>query len=123
MRKLITHDAFLAFRVLKEIDIKQELIRMAEAVRNKDEEDTEKLKTEVGMELIMGVLANAGTESAERAVYAFLAGPMEIPAGELAQMDLLEFMGEIKKLIEFIDKDEWRDFFTPLVKTLMELST
>ena len=123
MRKLITHDAFLAFRVLKEIDIKQELIRMADAVRNKDEEDTEKLKTEVGMELIMGILANAGTESAERAVYAFLAGPMEIPAGELAQMDLLEFMGEIKKLIEFIDKDEWRDFFTPLVKTLMELST
>lgn len=123
MRKLITHDAFLAFRVLKEIDIKQELIRMAEAVRNKDEEDTEKLKTEVGMELIMGILANAGTESAERAVYAFLAGPMEIPAGELSQMDLLEFMGEIKKLIEFIDKDEWRDFFTPLVKTLMELST
>lgn len=122
MRKLITHDAFLAFRVLKEIDIKQELIRMAEVVRSRttDDEDTEKIQQEVGMELIMGVLANAGTESAERAVYAFLAGPMEIPAGELAQMDLLEFMNEVKKLIEFIDKDEWRDFFTPLVKTLLK---
>lgn len=120
MRKLITHDAFLAFRVLKEIDIKQELIRMAEVVKSRNEEDTDKLQTEVGMELIMGILANAGTESAERAVYAFLAGPMEIPAGELAQMDLLEFMGEVKKLIEFIDKDEWRDFFTPLVKTLLK---
>lgn len=109
MRKLITHDAFLACRVIHEIGVKDELVSMANAIRNRGE--SEKSQEEIGLELIMGVLANAGTERAEMAVYTFLEGPLEIPAAELKQMDLLKFMSTIKEYIGFIDLEEWRDFF------------
>lgn len=114
MRKLITHDAFMAFRVLHEVGIKDELVSMANAIRNRGE--TEKSQEEIGLELIMGVLANAGTERAERAVYAFLEGPLEIPGVELEQMDLLEFMGLIRDFVGSMDLEEWRDFFHYVVK-------
>lgn len=109
MRKLVSHDAFLACRIIREIGVKDELVAMAYAIKNRGK--SEKSQEEIGIELIMGVLANASTEKAEQAVYAFLEGPLEIPAEEIKQMELLKLLTTIKEYIGFIDLEEWRDFF------------
>ena len=115
MRRLITHDAFMAFRVVKEIGVEDKLIALANNIRDTKEK---KSQEEIGLEFIMGLLANAGSEKAEKAVYACLAGPMEIPEDELRNMDLILFMDKIKEFIAFIDTEEWRGFFHSLWKIL-----
>jgi hypothetical protein len=117
MRKLIAHDVFLAFRLLKEVGIKEEMVGMVEKIRNGDLED-KKTQAEVGAELIFGVLAKAGTEASEDAFFAFLEGPLEMPAEELKNMDLFELSGLISEFIQSMNLEEWKAFFQPLVKIL-----
>ena len=119
MRKLITHDAFMAFRVLNEIGVKEEMAAMANALRERGKTKfDQKAQEEIGIELIMGLLGKAGSEGAEKAVYAFLSGPMEIPAEDLRNMDLLEFMGKLKEFVTFMNLEEWRVFFQSVGKIL-----
>lgn len=116
MRKLVSKDLFAALRVVKEVGVKDQLKEMADVITQAKEsgEDLEKKQRELGVELILGVLANCGTERAERAFFAFLEGPLEIPAEELREMDLLEFGELIKTFIESIDGEAWRSFFDSL---------
>ena len=115
MRKLITHDAFMAFRVIKEVGVEEKLIALANNIRGSKEKKTQE---EIGLEFIMGILAGAGTEKAEKAVYACLAGPLEIPEDDLRNMDLMAFLEKVKEFIAFIGIEEWRDFFRSLGKIL-----
>ena len=116
MRKLVSKDLFAALRVVKEVGVKDQLKEMADVITQAKEsgEDLEKKQRELGVELILGVLANCGTERAERAFFAFLSGPLEIPEEELREMDLLEFGELVKTFIDSIDREAWRSFFDSL---------
>ena len=114
MRKLNGHDVFMALRVLKKIGVKDELMNLAQWMREGREEPQEK----VGARLVFSVLANAGDEDAERAFFEFLAGPLEKPAKELAEMDLLDLADEVDTFVKTVDKERWRSFFRSLAETL-----
>lgn len=120
MRTLKSKDLFAALRVVKEVGIKDEMRRMAELV--KDGKINTKEQAELGIELVMNILANCGTESAEKAFFAFLSSPMEIDAEELREMDLEDFAVKIRELIETVDIDHWRGFFHSLAELIKKQS-
>lgn len=112
MRGLKSTDLFAALRVVKEIGIKDEMKRMAEALQGA--KINKKTQTEVGMELIMSVVANCGTPSAEKAFFEFFSGVSEIPINELMEMDLDKFADTVKEFVLSVDLEHWKAFFTQL---------
>lgn len=110
MRELKSTDLFAALRIVKEIGIKDEMKRMAEAIQGVSDAN----QTEVGIELIMSVLANCGSEGAEKAFYSFLSGVTEASVADLKNMELTEFADLIREFVQSIDIDHWRGFFTSL---------
>lgn len=115
MRKLNGHDVFMALRVMKKIEIKEELVELAKAINDKDNTLTQ---TTLGAKLILSVLANCGDEAAEKAFFDFLAGPLETTGEVLAETGLSELFAKTEELIQSIDVEEWRAFFTSVVKML-----
>lgn len=116
MRKLKSTDLFAALRVVKEIGIKDEMKQFAQAVA--EGRMTAKTQREMGAELIFGLLANCGSEGAEKAFFEFLSGPMEIPTAELRDMDLDVFAEKVKEFISSVDMEHWKGFFSSLVELL-----
>lgn len=115
MRKLNGHDVFMAFRVMKKIGIKEELVELAKAIQDKVNAQNQ---TTLGAKLILSVLANCGDEEAEKAVFAFLAGPLETPAEELGTMELGKLRDLISELIHSMNLEEWKAFFTAVAGLL-----
>ena len=114
MRNLNGHDVFMGLRVLKKIGVKDELMELAQNMREGKVESQEK----VGARLIFGVLANAGDEDAERAFFEFLSGPLELPAKDISAMDLLDLGDLIDQYIQEMDKERWSAFFRSLLASL-----
>ena len=121
MRQFKSTDLFAALRVTKEIGVKQELKDFANALANG--KISAKTQREMGAELIFGLLGNCGSEGAEKAFVDFLAGPLEMTADELREMDLLVFMEKIKDFVEFIDMEAWKSFFTSLVDLIKRMKS
>lgn len=112
MRNLKSTDLFAALRVVKEIGIKDEVNRFAHLAQGSDV--SEEMQREIGLELILGLLANCGTEAAEKAMYDFLAGPLEISVPELKDMNLDEFAEKIRDFVASVDIEHWTGFFQSL---------
>lgn len=121
MRNLNGHDVFMALRVLKRVGVKDELIELAtymNRVADGKAAVTEEKQEKVGARLIFGLLSNAGDEAAEKAVFEFLAGPLETTAEELAQRDLLDLCEDVDKYIKNMDRERWSGFFRSLSASL-----
>lgn len=112
MRQLKSTDLFAALRVVKAIGVKDQMKEFAQSMAAGTV--SAKTQREMGVELMLGILANCGDKAAETAFYEFLSAPMEIPVEELRDMDLLAFAEKIKEFIAFIDVEAWRAFFTSL---------
>ena len=115
MRKLNGHDVFMAFRVMQKIGIKDELVELAKAIQDKVNAPNQ---TTLGAKLILSVLANCGDEAAEKAVFAFLAGPLESDPETLANTELGQLRNMVTDLIKMMNLEEWRAFFTSLAGLL-----
>lgn len=121
MRNLNGHDVFMALRVLKRVGVKDELIELAtymNRVADGKAAVTAEKQEKVGARLIFGLLSNAGDEAAEKAVFEFLAGPLETTAEELAQRDLLDLCEDVDKYIKSMDQERWSGFFRSLSASL-----
>lgn len=121
MRNLNGHDVFMALRVLKRVGVKDELIELAtymNRVADGKAAVTAEKQEKVGARLIFGLLSNAGDEAAEKAVFEFLAGPLETTAEELAQRDLLDICEDVDKYIKSMDRERWSGFFRSLSASL-----
>lgn len=121
MRNLNGHDVFMALKVLQKIGVKDELVELAtymNRVADGKAAVTAEKQEKVGAKLIFGLLANAGDEEAEKAVFRFLAGPLETDPEELAQRDLLDLCEDVEKYIESIDRERWIAFFRSLSASL-----
>lgn len=121
MRNLNGHDVFMALRVLKKVGVKDELIELAtymNRVADGKAAVTAEKQEKVGARLIFGLLSNAGDESAEKAVFEFLAGPLESTPQELADRDLLDLCEDVDKYIASIDRERWTAFFRSLSASL-----
>lgn len=120
MRQLTGHDVFMALQVLQKIGIKDELYNFAvelnsEAQKAKEEGGAgENLQRKLGAKLVFGILANCGDEAAEKAFFAFLAGPLESTPQALAAMDLFDLVDMIMEWAKTVDKERWKAFFSLL---------
>lgn len=121
MRNLNGHDVFMALKVLQKIGVKDELVELTtymNRVADGKAAVTAEKQEKVGAKLIFGLLSNAGDEEAEKAVFRFLAGPLEADPDELAARDLLDLCEDVEKYIESIDRERWTAFFRSLSASL-----
>ena len=119
MRQLKSTDLFAGLRVVKAIGVKEEMKEFAQSLANGAV--SAKTQREMGVELMLGILANCGNKEAETAFFEFLSAPMEIPVETLREMDLMEFAEKIKELVEYIDMEAWKAFFTSLGDLLKKM--
>jgi len=94
MRKLKTRDVPEFCRTLKMIGIKEEIKQIAMKPISAKEAMSE------GFDLVYSIFDRATEKDAEAYLYAFLAGPFEMTAEEVADMDLTDFIASIKQLAE-----------------------
>ena len=119
MRKLQTHDVFMALKLIRAAGVKDEVSRILKLTEIKEKQGESVSIRDVGIEFILGVMEKlAGTES-ENAFYELLAGPLEIDAEEIKTMDPLDLIEKIQGLQEVVDGERLKNFFKS-VAGLME---
>ena len=119
MRKLQTHDVFMALKVIRAAGMKEEIKNVATLVQEAEKRKIKIKIEDVGFEFIFGVLEKlAGTE-AEDSIYNLLSGPLEIDASEIKIMDPFELVEKIKAMKEVVNLEQAKSFFKS-VAALME---
>lgn len=94
MRKLKTTDIPAFCRCLKAIGIKDQIQQIA------NDADSIKDAWGLGFDLVWNIFDVATELAGERHLYTFLAGPFEMTAEQVADMDLSDFLSAIKQLSE-----------------------
>lgn len=112
MRRLNGQDLICGCRLVRYAKIKEALAGIVNMIRSGAKD------TVVGFELIVEVLGNLSDPEAEKALWAFLAGPLEMDPQELAKTDALEIFDKVEALGEVIGKDDWLAFFERLSKMM-----
>lgn len=111
MRKLQTHDVFMALKLVRAAGVKDEVSRIFKLTEVMEKQGKKISIRDVGIEFILGVMEKlAGTES-ENAFYELLAGPLEIEVEEIKTMDPLDLIEKVQGLQEVIDGERIKNFF------------
>lgn len=93
MRKLQTSDIFNTLRLIKKVDLKEELKPVIKMAADKE------LKIEdVGITGILSVIEILTEKKAEQGMYEILAGPFEMTAKEVEKLELDELVINIETL-------------------------
>lgn len=101
MRNLQTKDIFSMSRLIMSLNLKEELKKIT-VDKNSD-------INSVGYEVFFTVLGKCTDESAEKKVYEFLSGPLEVKTEEVASMDPLDLA---EKVMEVASMDKWKLFLS-----------
>ena len=107
MRNLQTRDFFKAARLIKNLKIKDKIKNFTLEV------GTDSKPEEVGFDFLFMILGECSDTNAEKEIYSFLAGPLEIDPEEVEKMDFLEL---IEKVMKVADIERWKSFFTQIFK-------
>lgn len=110
MRQLKTSDLFSAMRVVKAAGIKDEIKRIA--LENESKKDVN--VREVGAELVLSIVEGLAEKNAEEKFYEFLAGPLEMPAGEIQDLPFTALIEKFKELSSMMAPEGWTNFFKSL---------
>lgn len=107
MRQLATKDIFTMSRIITKANLKDELRRIVK------ESEAGETKLNMGIDLMLGVLAGASSKAVETDIYAFLADVLESTPDDIANSDpdLL-----ITRLTTDDGSKQWKDFFSKLAK-------
>lgn len=92
MRKLQTKDIFAFCRCIKSIGVKDEINKLCKNA------DTITDIWDQGFELVYNIFEAASEKSSEAHVYEFLAGPFEMTANEVEELEVTELFKLIKQL-------------------------
>lgn len=96
MRKLKTSDLFSLSRILKKMNIKDEIKVLAKDITGATSE--EKKKAEQSMEIDLAMLFVENIGSAEKEIYKFFADLTGKTAADIENMDLNDFMNLVQEL-------------------------
>ena len=96
MRKLKTSDLFSMSRILKKMNIKDEIKGLSKDVTGVTTE--EKKKAEQSMEIDLAMLFVENIGSAEKEIYKFFADLAGKTAADIENMDLNDFINLVKEL-------------------------
>lgn len=114
MRKLRVGDAFAGARLIKAAGVKEEITNIIMLVKSGAQVKAE----EVGIDLILSVMDGLADTGAEKKMYEFFAGPMEMTAEEINNLEIMEFIEKIKEFIKEQDMDGWKTFFQSVLKLM-----
>lgn len=109
MRKLKTSDIPAFCRCLKNIGVKEEFKRIAQNSDNLQD------AWSAGYEIIWNIFDLATEKKSEKYLYEFLADIFEVPAKDLADLPLDEFVDGIKQIAE---ENNLASFFSFAVKSM-----
>lgn len=102
MRKLKFPDAFAFARTIKQIGVKEEIKK---AIEGRDKEASAE---SVGIDILWTIFDKATEKKAEKEIYNFFAGPFEMTAEEVENLDLPELIILLKRLAA---ENNLTDFF------------
>lgn len=105
MRNLQTSDIFEACRVVKQLDLKDELLKAVRIAQ----EDGKKDRTAVGFDIIYTIFEKATEVKGEKALYTFISKLFECKPSEVEVMDPVEMLD---KLVEVASIEKWKAFFS-----------
>ena len=105
MRKLRTSDIFAACRLIQKIGVREEIQNVVKAA---EDSKTKKVKTDMGVELLFGIIEKATSENNEAEIYNFLAPLFECEAEAVRDMPPVELLD---KLQEVASIEDWKNFF------------
>lgn len=111
MKKLTGKDLINAARLVKRLEVSDEITRLATSVQNGT---FKKNQEQIGVQLVFTVVGNLGTEDAEKCLWEFLANPFEMKPEEVAELELIELGKKVEELISLEDPEEWKSFFRQL---------
>jgi hypothetical protein len=111
MRKLKTSDLFSLSRILKKMNIKEDIKKLAKDITGATPE--EKKKAEQGMEIDLAMLFVENIGLAEREIYKFFADLTGEAASNIENMDLDKFIDLVKELF---NQDGFASFLSVVSK-------
>lgn len=106
MSTLRTKDVIAGARLLYDLDVKDEIVKLIDKASGMAGEDAQK---EIGIDLLWAVLGKAVASKNEKKVYAFIGSVIGKSANEIADMEALEM---VKELSEVAKVEEWIAFFS-----------
>jgi len=98
MRSLETRDLFSLSRILKKMNIKDEIRGLAKNVSGMAKEDKKKAEQTMQVDIMMLFVENIG--SAEKEIYKLLGDLTDKKVTEIENMKMTEFMDLFKELME-----------------------
>lgn len=113
MRNLETSDIFAAVRLLNKIGVREEI---REVAKQAEENKSNKIRFDMGFDLMFGIIEKAASENAENEIYKFIADIFECEWEDVRKMNPIELFKNLGKVANF---EEWKNFFD-YVKRLMK---
>lgn len=111
MRNLKTVDLFSLSRILKKMNLKEDIKNLAKDVTGLSEEEKIKAEDEMKISLVMLFAENIG--NVEKEVYKLFSDITDKSVKDLQDMNLIDFVNLIKELFE---QDGFDDFLKLAVK-------
>lgn len=111
MRKLETSDLFSLTRILKKMNIKDEIKSLVKDVTGLNDEEKKKAEQALQIELVWLFVENIG--NAEKEIYKFLADLTGMKTEEIKHLEPNKFMALIEELFQ---QDSLGSFFSMALK-------
>lgn len=121
MRHLKTTDVFAALRIVTAAGISEEVKTIAKKMEENEKAKKKTDVTDIGIDLLLGVLERVVQGPSEKAFYKFISGPLEMSEKEIADMEALDLFDKLAELGEVIDKERWKNFFVRLAGFLQNV--
>ncbi len=105
MRKLNTKDVFAFARIVKASGMRTELKAIIREISEREDWNVE----DIGMESVLAILEALAEKKSETAICEMLAGPFEMTAEEVQNLELNDLLGYMRRMIE---ENDLRSFFS-----------
>lgn len=115
MRKLNLSDVFKFARMVKSLELKEEVKAMLTKFSKRAEQE-EADPTAAGVDFVFDLLEIFTTDEAEREFYGFISGPLEVSPKEAQEYAFVEFASAV---VEIASIKDWKVFFKQ-VSALMQ---
>ena len=118
MRNLQTRDMFNAVRLIKNLNLKEDIRGIILNAANKEdscEDKNNKNNMNIGVDLLFVILDKSCEKNTEEKVYEFLSGPFECTSEEVAKLDPIDLIDNLSKVANV---EKWKAFLSKAVQLM-----
>lgn len=114
MREIQTQDMFILLRALEAGEVKE---KIKKAYMNAG--STQESQESYGMDVVMDFVCGMANTKAEKYLYQFVGGVLEMTPEQVATSDPIDLLNNLQMLFNSIDKEKWKAFFKSVLHLLM----